>query len=144
MSNLNFKTDSIDAYYDTEEKLLVVAYHGVLSAEITSQFYGWLVSTMKENPALVSEARGSIYDFRGVTDFQSSNITTARKESTTVSQTVDVRDHPVALLVETIFQERMVNSTMRLTQQLDRKRIVHSIEDAKAFIDEWHKENDEE
>lgn len=142
MSEFTLKTDEIDAHYDTEEKLLIVAYTGILSADVTSQFYSWLVSTMKENPTLVGEARGSIYDFRGVTDFQSSNITTTRKQSTTVNQSVDIRDHPVALVVETILQERMIASTMRLTQQTDRKKIVYSIEDAKAFIEAWHKDND--
>lgn len=142
MTEFTLKTDEIDARYDATEKLLIVVYQGVLSPEVTSQFYGWLINLMKENPALVAEARGSIYDFRQVTDFQSKNITTARRESSSVTQTADVRDHPVALVVESKLQERMVESTMRITQQTDRKRVVHTIEEAKAFIDDWHQEND--
>src|SRR5688572_33400787 len=95
------ETETIDARYDAETKLLYVVYKGILSPEVTNQFYGWLIPIMQQNPHLVTEARGSIYDFRLVKDFKSSNITTARKQSQNASQSAELKNHPVALLVET-------------------------------------------
>lgn len=143
MALIPLNTEHINTYYDSELKLLIVSYHGILSADITKQFYQWLIPTMQTNPHLITEARGSIFDFRDVQEFQASNITTTRRESGAASQTADISNHPVALIVDTMLQERMVESTMRLTVQRDRKRVVHSIDEAVEFINEWHQENKE-
>jgi hypothetical protein len=136
------ETERIDARYDAETKLLHVTYKGILSPEVTNQFYGWLIPVMTQNPHLVTEARGSIYDFRQVKDFKSSNITTARKQSQNASQSAELKNHPVALLVETALQERMVSVMMKLTEQTDRKKLVMSIEEAQDYIAAWHKKHE--
>jgi hypothetical protein len=135
-------TETVRAEYDAEEKVLRVSYFGILSPEVTNQFYGWLIPTMQNSPHLVTEARGSIYDFRQVKDFKSSNITTARKQSQNASQSAELKNHPVALVVETPLQERMVSVMMKLTEQTDRKKLVSSIEEAQDYITAWHKKHE--
>jgi hypothetical protein len=139
MSILALDTESVRAEYDAEAKILRVSYSGILSPEVTNQFYGWLIPTMQKNPHLVTEARGSIYDFRQVKDFKSGNMTTARKQSQNASQSGELKNHPVALLVETPLQERMVSVMMKLTEQTDRKQLVYSVKEAEDYITEWHK-----
>ena len=56
----SLESDSVQAHYDTEKKLLRVTYKGILSPEVTNQFYGWLIPIMQQHPHLVTEARGSI------------------------------------------------------------------------------------
>lgn len=136
------ESESIHAEYDNETKILRVTYKGILSPEVTNQFYAWLIPTMQQHPHLVTESLGSIYDFRQVKDFKSSNITTARKQSQNASQSAELKNHPVALVVETSLQERMVSVMMKLTEQTDRKKIVNSIEDAQDFIAAWHKKHE--
>ena len=87
----------------------------------------------------LSKARGSIYDFRLVTDFTNRNATTTQRESGKLNRNVDMRNHPVALLVNTIFQEQFVKAFMQLTPGDQRKRIVRSEEDALAFIANFHR-----
>ena len=143
MAVIPLETENIQAHYDTEAKLLRVIYRGILTPQVTVEFYTWLGTVMQQNPLLINEALGSIFDFRQVSDFKNSNISTVRKQSQSVSQNPDAKNHPVALLVETIFQERMVEVMMKMTEQQDRKKVVKSIEEAQDFIAAWHKKQEE-
>lgn len=129
---------NVSAQYDFESKLLKVTYREILSPEVTKQFYQWLMGTAQANPQEVMSARGSIYDFSAVTEFVSSNISTTSRESHTMNQQSDLTNHPVALVVSSMYQERMVNVMMKVTEQQERKRIVHTVAEAIAFIDNWH------
>ena len=129
---------NVSAHYDFESKLLRVTYREILSPEVTKQFYQWLMGVAQANPQEVMSARGSIYDFSMVTEFVSSNISTTSRESHTVNQQNDLTNHPVALVVSSMYQERMVNVMMKVTEQQTRKRIVHTVAEAVAFIDKWH------
>lgn len=138
------KNEQVQAEYDAEKKILRVTYSGELSSDVTNQFYAWLLPMLQKQPQLVTEARGSIYDFRCVSDFKSSNMTTARKHSQTATQqNMELKKHPVALLVESPLQERMVSVMMLLTRQSDRKKLVYSLEEAEDYISDWHKKDKE-
>jgi hypothetical protein len=134
---IHLKTEQIDAHYDAEARLLMVSYSGILSSDVTEQFYAWLLPIIQASPHLLAAARGSIYDFCAVTHFRPDNLTTARRQSSNLSQANDIHDHPVALIAGTIFQERMVKTMMRLTEQTSRKRVVNSMEEAIEFINSW-------
>lgn len=143
MAVIPLEKEQVSAFYDTEAKLLRVTYRGVLSPQISTEFYAWLGTAMQTNPTLILEAKGSIFDFCQVTDFVNSNLSTVRKQSQNLSQSSDdVKNHPVALVVKTALQERMVSVTMKLTPQNDRKKVVYSIEDAQKYIIEWHKKHE--
>jgi hypothetical protein len=143
MAVIPLDTENVRADYDAEAKLLRVSYKGILTPQVTVDFYSWLGTVMQQNPTLINEALGSIFDFRQVTDFKSSNISTVRKQSQTVTQNPEAKNHPVALVVGTIFQERMVAVMMKMTEQQDRKKVVNSIEEAHDYIAAWHKKQQE-
>lgn len=132
------KHENVEAEYETDSKLFLVKYRGQLSPAVTNVFYQWLIPAMQTHPTMVQEARGSIYDFRDVTDFVSGNMTTARRQSHAANQSIDLQNHPVALIVDNPLQERMVSIIMKLTEQTDRKRLVRSMSGAREFIDYWH------
>lgn len=143
MAVVPLDNENVHATYDEEAKLLLVTYKGILSPQVTNEFYSWVFALMKEQPTLIFEARGTIFDFTQVKDFENSNISAARKQSQNVSsQQAEAKNHPVALLVKTALQERMVAVTLKLTPQNDRKKIVYSMEDAKDYIAAWHKKQE--
>jgi hypothetical protein len=131
-------TQNFSVTYDQNEQLLLVTYQGLLTSQITQSFYQWLIPIMKENPHLVSNTRGSIYDFRLVTEFQTTNMITARRESQSANRDTDMSNHPVALIAENLQQEQAIKLLMQLTEQVERKRIVNSMDEAKAFIRSWY------
>ena len=134
------KTEQIEADFDEVRGFLLVKYCGELSSDVTKQFYGWLMGEMQANPEKVSEARGSIYDFRDVTDFGMDNLSATQQSSKQVSKQADVTNHPVALIVNDVYQEGMVKLSMQVTEQQERKRIVKSVDEAVAFIQSWYKD----
>lgn len=138
------KHENVEAEYETNSKLLLVKYRGQLSPSVTNVFYQWLIPLMQANPNMVVDARGSIYDFRDVTDFVSGNMTTARRQSHAANQSIDLQNHPVALIVDNPLQERMVSIIMKLTEQTDRKRLVRTMSGAREFIDYWHETHSHE
>ncbi len=133
----HIETDPFTAWYDTEEGILHVNYRGVLTPEATVQFYRWLGGIIQRNPQEVGRAKGSIYDFRGVTGFDKSNLTSAQRQSKQLNMQVDMSGHPVALLVETALQERILIVELSISPQQDRKRIVRTEAEALAFIDSF-------
>ena len=48
---------------------------------------------------------------------------------------------PVGLIVRTIYQEQMVRISTKLTQQTQRMKIVKSMDEALAFIQEWNQQH---
>jgi hypothetical protein len=133
------KTEQIEAEFDEVRGLLLVKYCGELSSDVTKQFYGWLVGEMQANPEKVGESRGSIFDFRDVTDFGIDNLSATQQSSKQVNKQADVTNHPVALIVNDVYQEGMVKLSMQVTEQQERKRIVKSVDEAVAFIQSWYK-----
>jgi hypothetical protein len=145
MSNIHpvhHNSESINAYFDEDRKILCVTYRGVMSPAVTAEFYQWLGSIIRDNPAKVGTARGSVYDFRNVTEFANSNISSTQRQSQHVNQQVDLQDHPVAIIAKDALQTALLSATMKITGQQDRKRIVRSEQEALAFIDAFHRQRD--
>ena len=135
-------TDEFEARIDAESTIMTVTYRCTLSPELTTGFYKWMMGVAQDYPELVTATRGSIFDFRQVTEFVSSNLSTVRRESKKAGQDRDLQNHPVALVVETLMQEKMVGLTMKLTEGQNRKRIVRSMDEAQGFISKWHAERE--
>ena len=135
---VRYISEHIAAYYDEERQILRVKYVGVMTPAVTSEFYHWLGSVAKSNPDKVLTARGSIYDFRDVTEFANSNISSTARQSEQVNQQLDLQNHPVAIIAKDAIQTATLTVTMRVNGQQDRKRIVKSETDALAFINDFH------
>ena len=115
---------------------------GQLPPATSAQFYQWLIESIKANPHLLTEARGSIYDFRDVTELANANMSSSQRQSQQVNQQVDLQNHPVALIVKDSVQRALLTATMRISPQQDRKRVVQSEAEAMAYIDSFHKQQE--
>lgn len=136
--SLGFETEHFTAFYDEESRILFVTYRDALTPSISAQFYRWLGQTAQNHPDKVLTARGSIFDFREVTSFGSGNLTSVQRQSQQIGHKMELSNHPVALIAKTVYQQEMLRLTMQITQKQDRKRIVSSVDEALAFINEFH------
>jgi hypothetical protein len=137
-----FESDPFSAWYDEQTQILHVVYKGVLTPDVTAQVYKWLGEVIQQHPQEATRARGSIYDFRQVTGFDSRNLTSAQRQSQQFNAKVDLGNHPVALLVDTLMQEQILRVELKISPGQDRKRIVHSEGEALAFIASFHPANE--
>jgi hypothetical protein len=139
MANYTLETENVTASYDPQTGLLFVTYRGVMTPDVTVAFYRWLGDLIKTaSPDDLMKARGSIYDFRQVKQFAASNISTAQRQSQQVNHAADMSHIPVALITESLLQTEWVRVTMKIMPDQDRKRVVKSMEEAVAFIDQFH------
>jgi hypothetical protein len=138
----HIETENFDAWYDDAQQILHVVYKGVLTPDTTAQFYRWLGGVIQRRPQDVVRAKGSIYDFRGVTGFDSRNLTSAQRQSQQFNTKADVSNHPVALLVDTFMQEQILQVELKISPQQDRKRLVRSEDEAYVFIASFHPVNE--
>lgn len=127
--------EQVTGYFDEDKGIVFVVYRGLLSADISAKVYGWLGKLIQTHG--IGLARGSVYDFRAVTDFALGNLTTTQTRSANLNSKVDMRHHPVALVVGSLYQRMTVKTAMNVTPQQKRKRIVESLEDALEFINQW-------
>jgi hypothetical protein len=126
----------VTAYYDEDQRIVFVVYTETLTPEISKAVYEWAnrVATSEE----VARSRGSIYDFRRVQKFNLGNLTVVQQKSTQLNRKEDFSNHAVALIVDTLYQESMVKTAMQISPGQARKRIVHSMEEALAFVESFH------
>lgn len=136
-------TDQFSGWYDDETRILHVVYKGVLTPDTTTHMYRWLGEVIQRRPADVVRARGSIYDFRQVTGFDSRNLTSAQRQSQQFNTRIDMTNHPVALLVDTLLQEQILRVELKISPQQDRKRLVRSEAEAFDFIADFRPTEEE-
>lgn len=131
------ETPEVTAYYDQEQRIVFITYTETLTPEISKAVYEW--ANRIATPDEVARTRGSIYDFRPVKKFNLGNLSVVQQKSSQLNRKEDFSNHAVALIVDSFYQESMVRTTMHVTTGQERKRIVHSMEEALAFIDSFHK-----
>lgn len=129
-------TPRVSSTFDTTSRLILVTYYDTLSSEVTTEVYAWINNLIEGYG--VETVRGAIFDFRLVTKFPPDNMRTVQRTSSTLNVKYDMSHIPVALLVRDFQQEQQVRLTTRITPQETRKRIVHSPDEAHAFIQEFH------
>ena len=124
------------ADYDPEQGLIYVTYEGVLTEDVPKAVYGWLEELYEEID--VTSLYGQIFDFRGVEEFDESNLKTARRTSSRMNMRVDVSHVPVALIVSDPYHQEILLGSMRISPDHIRKKIVWSEEEAQEFFQTWH------
>ena len=129
------ETEQAQAFFDEDNQIVYVAYSGSLGSDVTVTVYDWLDRLIKSIGLDVIQ--GEIFDFSGVTEFQESNLQTARKTSKRMNLRVDTSKIPVALVVDSFYQEEILRGSMQISPDHVRKRIVHSQDEAQAFLEEW-------
>lgn len=132
-------TPNVRAYFDRATGISHIVYTGSIDGRHTAAVYEWVKQLL---PVIGEQATyGVIFDFSAVTKFAPDNLSTTRRESQSINKERDNSDHPVALVVNTMYQEQMVRVSTRISPQEDRKRIVRSNEEALAYFQEWHRQH---
>ncbi len=129
--------ENVYAHFDTEKNVSFITYKGTINSSTTKKYYDWVRELLK----LIDPNRthAVIFDFRQVTTFDQGNLIAVKRQSDSISRNEDQINHPVALIVETLYQEKMVQVSMQLSKTSTRQRIVYSMDEAWTFIESWHK-----
>jgi len=130
--------EQVSAYFDDENNIAHITYSGILGADDSAAAYKWLGELIDH--IQIENIYGEVFDFRDVKQFQPDNLIDARKHSRKLNLRVQIHGTPVAMIVRDSVQEEILRGPMRIVPENRRKRIVHSLEEAYAFFEEWHKE----
>jgi hypothetical protein len=138
MSLKSLEIDQAKANYDEESQIIHIAYSGVLSGDVTVAVYSWLDELLHEIGT--ENVYGEIFDFRKVIEFAPDNLSTARRTSSKMNMKMDTSQIPVALLISDAAHQEIFHSSMRISPQNMRRKIVWSKDEALEFFDEWHQQ----
>ncbi|MEL6151542.1 MAG: hypothetical protein AAFU54_11005 [Chloroflexota bacterium] len=122
------------ATYEADDRIIYVTYSGILTGEATRHYYQWLTQQLS---GIISEVRGSVFDFRAVEEITSANTRTITQSSHGVHRNIDLRHIGVALIARDHYQEHLLRITADMTPNPHTKRVVHSMGDALEYIREW-------
>jgi hypothetical protein len=136
----DLETPNASAHYDDAERIAYIAYKGYLTAEHSGAVYRWLHDLIQEVGS--QHIYGEIFDFREVQEFMPDNLMDARKRSRGLNLRINLQ-FPVAMVVKDFYQEEILRGPMQNVQENRRKSIVRSMDEARAFLDEWHTRADE-
>jgi hypothetical protein len=131
-----FETKNILCRYDPLTRIMHIRYNETSLPEDAINGYAWALRIF--DVVDVNTIRGSIFDFRRITMFHLSTLNTTRTQSIRMNRSVDLSSHPVALLIKTIYQEKMLGISKAVTPGEDRKRIVRSEDEAVKFLNAWN------
>jgi hypothetical protein len=139
--------ENCEGHYDFATATGTITYSGEITPEMTTRVYQWMGQTLKLLPE-GHVVRGAIFDFTGVKETSSTNITTAnvRGKRFRTEHAPVVTNIPTALLVQTLYQELLVEMMMKLAKHSrdeseSHVRMVKTMDEARAFIDGWHQKN---
>lgn len=142
MSTKPLETPSASARFDAEKQVIWVTYRGLLDAMATASVYGWLAEFFDSDD--VEQVRGEVFDFREVTMFGADNLMEARRKSRGFNLKQDTSLLPVAMITANFYQEEILRGPMQNVPENMRKTIVRSEADALDFIDNWHRQRENE
>ncbi len=120
--------------YDPETRIAYITYTGMLTAEASVAVYNWLGDVTQEEGLLY----GEVFDFRNVLEFAPDNLMEARKKSRRRNLRSNIHHLPVAMIVKDFYQEEILRGPMQNVPENQRKTIVQTLDDALAFIHQWH------
>ena len=131
-----FDSDGATVNYDPHTGITRIMYYGFVTPQTTSDVY----SKMIENVGIagLESVRAGFFDFRHVSQFDNSNMRVVQRNSSNMNVSYDMSHIAVALIVEGLFQDRMVRTAMKVTPQEERKRVVQSYKEAQEFTNEFH------
>lgn len=125
---------NVTAYYDENKHIFFVSYKGNLTADITNKAFAWLF----QSGVPIETIYALIFDFTAVAKFRRDNTFATKRQSQTVNAVVDLSRIPVALIVDTIYQEQMVLLSMNINKVEERTKICKSHTQAMTFFEEFH------
>ncbi|MDQ7025310.1 MAG: hypothetical protein Q9P44_07095 [Anaerolineae bacterium] len=132
---------NVSANYDAEHGIAYITYSGLLTAEVSTAVYEWLSALIEEIG--IDNMYGEVFDFRDVKEFMPDNLLQARRKSRGYNLRNNVKKLPIAMIVENFYQEEILRGPMQNVEENKRKRIVRKLDDALAFLHEWHAEQED-
>jgi hypothetical protein len=123
--------DNATGYYDGENRILFVDYHGTLTAYVTAHVQRWIAEVL-ESLGDLGALRGIVYNFRQVTAFDSPSSTQRQPAK------YDLSRIPTAMITRDLYQERLLRVTLSLSPQKC-QRFVHTMPDALAFVEQFNR-----
>ena len=139
MVDHKLEIEQASATYDSDTGIIYVAYNGILTGEPAKEVYAWLGELYQEID--INSMYGQVFDFRQVTEFDNSNLKTARRTSNRMNMSVDTSSVPVAMIVGDPYHQEILLGSMRISPENVRKKIVWSEDEAQEFLDSWHSKN---
>jgi hypothetical protein len=127
---------NLTAHYDEDKQIFFITYKKTLTADMTNKAYSWLFKNGL--PLGIDNIRAFIFDFTAVSTFRRDNTFASKRQSQTANKVVDLSRIPVALIVNTIYQEQMVVLSMNVNGVEDRTKICKSYARAMTFVDQFH------
>jgi hypothetical protein len=124
------------AYFNEENHIAFIAYRGILTGEESTAVYDWLADLVEE--VGLENIYGEVFDFRLVSEFAADNLMEARRNSRRHNMRNNVRNLPVAMIISNYYQEEILRGPMQNVEENKRKTIVWNMDDAIAFLEEWH------
>ncbi len=135
---LPLDTKNAKGFVDPELRLVYQSYHDIVTPDVTRVMYQWIGNGM--HWFNVNAFRGSIFDFREVTQFTVGNNPVAIKSSKSINENLDTTIYPVVMVVDSIQQEIKVRLSL-MGEPAARKFICRTNETALEFINEWNKQS---
>lgn len=136
------KREQATAYFDEDSRIAYITYRGVISGEESTAVYDWLADLVEEQG--LENIYGEIFDFRLVSEFAADNLMEARRNSRRYNMRNNVRNLPVAMIISNYYQEEILRGPMQNVEENKRKTVVWNMDDARAFLDEWHAAQEDE
>lgn len=127
--------ETVSAYRDPHTNISYITYKGAVNGRTTQAVYEWV----KELLAVVdnSQTRGVVMDFRQVTKFMPDHLSTVRRESRDLNK-AETLVHPVAMVVQNLYQEQMVKTSVRMSERPDHVMFVNTLDEALAWFADWN------
>lgn len=130
------QTEQIHAYYDDEQQIIHVVYRGALTNAVTLAAYRWRTDLYRELGT--DNVRAEIFDFRQVTEMKPGNLHAVQTASQELHSVANLSKIPSAVIARHD-QRQMLSVALHITPRMRRKHLVADMNEAQAFIDNWHK-----
>lgn len=134
-----FQSDSLDADWLPDLNIIYYIYKGELIYEASQNAYkigGQMIAQYG-----IDSIHGIIGDFRQVTKFPNTNITSVQKESKKVNKEHDMSSFGVALFVKNMMQETFVKVTTQVSGTEHRSQVVYSLDEAFKFLTNYREQH---
>ena len=139
MSIPTLDIEKATAIFNADERIVMVTYRGLLDGETSTQVYNWLADLIETIG--IENIYGEIFDFRDVQEFMPDNLMDARRNSRRHNLKNNVKKLPVVMVISNHVQEEILRGPMQNVEENKRKTIVWNMDDAHAFLNQWHAEH---
>jgi hypothetical protein len=130
-----YQSANLVVHWYKNRGIIHAAFLGELLPEISAMAYKMSNEFLQKYGT--ERYRGVITDFRQVTVFPNANTTVTRNQSKQINAKMDLTNFPIALLVDTYMQEKIVWMVAEINGTAYRSKIVRSLEEGFEFIDDY-------